>query len=113
MSLVDTWASSAAGAYSLTENGLYTREAWNTFLDRLTDRGLFSVSRWHLNEEVGETTRCVALAASVCLERGLAPREHIAVIASDKVANLLICASRSPAPCGSVWRKSAPSINTR
>ena len=35
MSLVDTWAATGAGAYSLSENGLYTVEAWRTFLDRL------------------------------------------------------------------------------
>ena len=32
MSLVDTWAASAAGAFTLTENGLYTLEAWDVFL---------------------------------------------------------------------------------
>jgi hypothetical protein len=95
MSLVDTWAASAAGAYSLTENGLYTREAWHTFLDRLTDQGLFSVSRWHSEKGLGETTRCVALAVAVCQERGLTPpRDHIALVSSNKVANLII--SRQP-----------------
>jgi hypothetical protein len=94
MSLVDTWAASAAGAYSLTENGLYTREAWHTFLDRLTNQGLFSVSRWHSPQGMGETTRCVALAVSVCQERGLTPRDHIALVSSNKVANLII--SRQP-----------------
>ena len=36
MSLVDTWAATGAGAFTLSENGLYTREAWRIFLDRLT-----------------------------------------------------------------------------
>jgi hypothetical protein len=95
MSLVDTWAASAAGAYSLTENGLYTREAWHTFLDRLTDQGLFSVSRWHSEKGMGETTRCVSLAVAVCLERGLTPpSDHIALVGGGKVANLII--SRQP-----------------
>ena len=39
MSLVDTWAATGAGAYSLSENGLYTVEAWRTFLDRLEPDG--------------------------------------------------------------------------
>ncbi|MEP7304709.1 MAG: hypothetical protein ABJA98_04250, partial [Acidobacteriota bacterium] len=36
-SLVDTWAATAAGAYTLTENTLYTVEAFNDYLDHLTD----------------------------------------------------------------------------
>ena len=28
MSLIDTWAATGAGAFTLTENGLYTVEAW-------------------------------------------------------------------------------------
>ena len=35
MSLVDTWAATGAGAFTLSENGLYTVQAWRTFLDRL------------------------------------------------------------------------------
>src|SRR5207237_8114533 len=36
MSLIDTWAATGAGAFSLSENGLYTVEAWRIFLSRLT-----------------------------------------------------------------------------
>ena len=36
-SLVDTWAATAAGAYTLTENSLYTAEAFGEYLDHLTD----------------------------------------------------------------------------
>ena len=31
MSLIDTWAATGAGAFTLTENGLYTVEAWRRF----------------------------------------------------------------------------------
>src|SRR5690606_39331316 len=41
MSLIDTWASTGAGSFSLSENGLYTVEAWQLFLDRLDERGVF------------------------------------------------------------------------
>ncbi len=37
-SLVDTWAATAAGAYTLTENSLYTKEAFGEYLDHLTRR---------------------------------------------------------------------------
>ncbi len=47
ISLIDTWAASSAGAYALTENSLYTTEAWHTFMDRLKPGGILSVSRWY------------------------------------------------------------------
>jgi hypothetical protein len=34
VSLIDTWAATAAGAFVLTENGLYTVEAWRRFPGR-------------------------------------------------------------------------------
>lgn len=57
MSLIDTWASTGAGAFSLSENCLYTVEAWRVFLDRLSDDGIFTVSRWHDPNRLGETGR--------------------------------------------------------
>ena len=47
MSMVDTWAATGAGAFSLSENGLYTVEGWKAFLSALTPTGLLTVSRWH------------------------------------------------------------------
>src|SRR5258708_4903193 len=55
MSLVDTWASTGAGAFSLSENSLYTVEAWQAFISRLSDHGLFPVSRWYNPATLGET----------------------------------------------------------
>ena len=52
-----TWASTGTGAYSLSENGLYTREAFQTFLSRLEPHGILSVSRWYYVDSPGETTR--------------------------------------------------------
>jgi hypothetical protein len=59
MSLIDTWAATGAGAFTLTENGLYTVEAWQRFLGRLNPGGLFTVSRWYAPGEVNETGRLV------------------------------------------------------
>ena len=74
-SLVDTWAATAAGAYTLTENSLYTVEAFDDYLDHLTDRGVLSISRW-----VFDGLRLVSLAQEACarhgLERGRPPRGH-------------------------------------
>src|SRR6202035_1590012 len=38
--LVDTWASTAAGAFALSENNLYTTDAMRDYLNHLTDDGL-------------------------------------------------------------------------
>ena len=47
MSLIDTWAATGAGAFTLSENGFYTREGWQVFLRALSPTGVFSVSRWY------------------------------------------------------------------
>jgi spermidine synthase len=45
-SLVDTWAATAAGAFSLTENNLYTVEAFVDYLQHLRPGGVLALSRW-------------------------------------------------------------------
>ena len=47
ISLIDTFAATSAGAFALSENSLYTTEAWKLFLDRLNPDGVLSVSRWY------------------------------------------------------------------
>ncbi|MEZ5417729.1 MAG: hypothetical protein R2708_10330 [Vicinamibacterales bacterium] len=95
MSLVDTWAATGAGAFTLSENGLYTREAWRIFIDRLTPTGLVSVSRWFSPAQASETSRLVALAVSALLDRGVRqPLAHMALVSRGPVATLLV----SPSP---------------
>jgi hypothetical protein len=72
-SLIDTWASTAAGGFVLSENGLYTVEAWRLFLRRLTPSGVLAVTRWHLPAAPAEAQRLVALAAQAIEEEGLGP----------------------------------------
>lgn len=82
ISLIDTFAATSAGAFALSENSLYTTEAWHTYLDRLQPGGILSVSRWfqHETREPLETIRTVALAAQVLHERGVEnPRDHILI----------------------------------
>src|SRR4029077_3102955 len=78
MSLIDTWAATGAGAFTLTENGLYTVEAWRRFLGRLNADGLFTVS----------------LAVATLLTNGAAePRRHLFLAAAGKVATLIVAKS--------------------
>jgi spermidine synthase len=46
MTLVDTWASTAAGAFALSENNLYTVEAFREYFDHLKDDGYVAITRW-------------------------------------------------------------------
>ena len=75
-SLVDTWAATAAGAYTLTENTLYTVEAFNDYLDHLTDDGVLTITRWVL-----DGLRLVSLAQAAVRSRAagtppIAPRDR-------------------------------------
>lgn len=70
-SLVDTWAATAAGAFALTENALYTVEAFDDYLDHVTERGIVTITRWHTGGG-GETARLLLLAAGALEHRGIA-----------------------------------------
>jgi hypothetical protein len=91
MSLIDTWAATGAGAFTLTENGLYTREAWRVFLDALAPGGVFSVSRWFSPSSVSEANRLLALGVAALLDRHVAnARRHLVLVSRDHVATLLV-----------------------
>jgi hypothetical protein len=82
ITFVDTWAATAAGAFTLTENSLYTREAWGVFLDRLTPRGILAVSRgFPEKDQMYEAYRLTALARAALLDRGAArPEQHLVMV---------------------------------
>ncbi len=54
LSGVDTYAASQAGAFALSENFLYTEEAVETYLDRLRDGGILTLTRWYLPGKDGK-----------------------------------------------------------
>ncbi len=66
--LVDTWASTAAGAFALSENNLYTTDAFHDYFSHLTDDGILAFTRWGFDPP-RESLRLLSLA-SVAL-RGL------------------------------------------
>lgn len=59
--LVDTWASTAAGAFALSENNLYTTDAFHDYLSHLTDDGVLAITRWGF-EPPRESVRLLVLA---------------------------------------------------
>jgi spermidine synthase len=93
MSLIDTWAATAAGAFSLSENALYTVEAWQIFFQRLKPDGIFTVSRWYNPENLGETGRLVSLAAEALRVSGKNdPAQHLVLVTvpHSNIATLLV-----------------------
>jgi hypothetical protein len=70
-SMIDTWAATASGGFILSENSLYTLEAWRTFLNHLSDTGVITMSRWLIPDAPAEIYRLVALAAEALEEQGI------------------------------------------
>lgn len=84
LSLIDTWAATAAGAFALTENSVYTVQAWDIFLEHLTDKGVLSVSRWYFMEQPLEAYRLTSLAAEALRRIGVErPQDHLMLVRSQ------------------------------
>lgn len=79
ISMVDTSAATGVGAYALTENGLYTREAFADYLDRLAPGGILSVATLSL-PDLALGARLALLAREAVAERGGDPRRGIVVL---------------------------------
>ncbi|MDP8254751.1 MAG: hypothetical protein P9M14_03295 [Candidatus Alcyoniella australis] len=87
MSLVDTWAATAAGAFVLSENNLYTVEAFQDVYQRLKPGGIYSISRFTW-EPPRQTLRVVCLARTMFQRLGLDDFERsIAVVNNANVAD--------------------------
>ncbi len=67
--LVDTWASTAAGAFSLSENSLYTTDAFHDYLSHLTDDGVMAFTRWGFDPP-RESLRLLTLAMDALARLG-------------------------------------------
>jgi hypothetical protein len=91
MTLIDTWAATAAGAFSLSEHGLYTIDAWRIAFKHLAPNGIFTVSRWYNPNNLGEAGRLVSLAVATLLDAGVTePAKHIALVTRQPIATLLL-----------------------
>jgi hypothetical protein len=81
----DTLSANSAAAFALTENNLYTKEAFNEYYDRLTPEGVLNVSRLH--RLVGdEALRATVLTLEALRDRGVAhPERNVVVLLSHDV----------------------------
>lgn len=81
--LVDTWASTAAGAFALSENNLYTSDAFRDYLEHLTDDGVLVFTRWGFDPP-RESLRLVSLAIDGLNDLGeKEPWKHVIVLRED------------------------------
>jgi SAM-dependent methyltransferase len=89
LSLIDTWAATAAGAFVLTENSLYTVEGWTAFLRHLKPHGILTVSRWYYPTRPSEAIRIASLARASLRELGIVdPSSHVVMVKAPKAQGL-------------------------
>ncbi len=78
--MVDTWAATAAGAFALSENNLYTVEAFEDYLERLSPDGILSMNRWYQSPP-DQLLRLVSLGREVLRTRGAKePGRHFIIV---------------------------------
>ncbi|HVF88470.1 MAG TPA: hypothetical protein VNH22_00295 [Blastocatellia bacterium] len=78
--MVDTWAATAAGAFALTENNLYTVEAFKDYANHLSDDGVFTMTRWYF-EPPDQLLRLISLTRVMMSELGISnPPRHIMLV---------------------------------
>jgi hypothetical protein len=82
MTLVDTWASTAAGAFALSENNLYTVEAFREYFEHLNPDGMIAITRWEFRHP-REALRVVAVAMEALHRLGVADPARNFIVASQ------------------------------
>jgi len=82
MTLVDTWASTAAGAFALSESNLYTTEAFEEYFRHLRDDGLVAVTRWEFARP-REALRVVSVALEALQRLGVSDSTRNFMVISD------------------------------
>jgi predicted membrane-bound spermidine synthase len=83
--MVDTWAATAAGAFALAENHLYTVEAFRDYAARLKDDGVLSLTRWYF-EPPDQMLRLESLARAMMARAGIANPDWHVVVVRDRLS---------------------------
>ena len=100
MTLVDTWASTAAGAFALSENNLYTAEAFREYFEHLKPDGMIAITRWEFRQP-REALRVVAVAMDALHSLGVANPARNFIVASQGPLNedgipVVVLAKKTP-----------------
>jgi len=90
LSMVDSYGASSAGLYALSENYLYTVEAFRQYLRHLTPDGTLAISRW-VKLPPRDSLKLFATAVEALKEEGMhAPERSLALIRSWQTSTLLV-----------------------
>jgi spermidine synthase len=100
MTLVDTWASTAAGAFALSENSLYTVEAFQEYFEHLKPDGMVAITRWEFRQP-REALRVVSVAMDALHRLGVKdPQRHFIVVSEGSLDEdgipVVVLAKKSP-----------------
>ena len=100
MTLVDTWASTAAGAFALSENNLYTVEAFREYFEHLKPDGMIAITRWEFAQP-REALRVVSQAMEALRQLGVQDSTQNFIVVSDGPLDadgrpVLVLAKKSP-----------------
>src|SRR6202040_4112815 len=87
MTLVDTWASTAARAFALSENSLYTVEAFREYFEHLKPDGMIAITRWEFRQP-REALRVVSVAMQALHSLGIADTASNFIVASQGPLNV-------------------------
>ncbi len=93
VSLADSFRPVLAGAYGVSENYLYTVEAFESYYRRLAPGGFLSVTRW-AQTPPSEGVRVVSVSVEALERLGVEPADHMAVVRSLQTITLIV--KRSP-----------------
>jgi hypothetical protein len=100
MTLVDTWASTAAGAFALSENSLYTVDAFREYFEHLKPDGMIAITRWEFRQP-RESLRVVSVATEALHQLGVQnPAKHFIVVSEGDLDEdgipVVVLAKKSP-----------------
>jgi spermidine synthase len=90
VALLDAFGASAAGLHALAESYLYTVEALQDYLRRLTPDGVVAITRW-VNLPPRDMIKMMATAIAALEREGAAePGTHLALVRGWRTATLLV-----------------------
>jgi len=90
VALVDSFSASSAGLYALSESYLYTVEALQAYLARLSPGGYLAISRW-IKMPARDTPKLFATAVTALERLGIDdPHNRLALIRSWQTSTLLV-----------------------
>jgi spermidine synthase len=96
LGFVDSWASVASGGLSLSENYLYTAEAFRDYYDHLTDNGMLVILRWDSDVPRLVSNSVSNLGAAAAAQRIVTLMERQAQPQTNQPAQMLFMLRKRP-----------------